>query len=291
MHTIKNEFLEISVKQSGAELCSIKSVESGKEFMWDANPKIWGSSSPVLFPIVGGLKNNCFFYKENSYNLPRHGFVRNNDSVFLREEKSDGLVFSLKHDEETLKKYPFKFDFTIGYTLKQNKIIVNYKVFNEGNEIMFFSLGAHPAFRCPINEGEVYEDYFLEFEKEETSSTWLLDDNGQVTGLTAAVLKQTKILRLYKGIFEKDALIFKDLKSRKVSLKSKKSTSVITINFSGFPYLGIWAKPDADFVCIEPWLGIADSSSANQDLETKEGIIELGSKNFFEIFYEILIEE
>ena len=291
MHSIKNETLEISVKQSGAELCSIKSVESGKEFIWDANPDIWGGSSPVLFPIVGGLKNNCFLHKEKIYELPRHGFIRNNDSVFLSEKRSDSLSFSLKYNEGTLKKYPFKFDFTISYTLKKNTIIVSHKVLNEGNEIMFFSLGAHPAFRCPINEGEVYEDYFLEFEKEETSSTWLLDKNGQITGDTSEVLKQTKILDLYKGIFENDALIFKDLISKKVSLKSKKSSSVITINFSGFPYLGIWAKPNADFVCVEPWLGIADSSNTNQDFETKEGIVELGIGKSFEVYYEISIEE
>ncbi len=291
MYKIINEFLEVSVKSSGAELCSIKSVKTGKEFMWDSNPEIWGSSSPILFPIVGGLRNNSFYYKGKSYSLPRHGFVRNNNKIVLSEETSDSLSFFLKYSEETLKNYPFKFEFSTKYTLHQNKIIIGTRVYNTGDEAMFFSLGAHPAFQCPLNDQEAYEDYFLEFEKEETSSTYLLDENGQVTSDTMPVMNRSKTLNLYKGIFDKDALIFKDLKSRKVSLKSKKSSSVISINYEGFPYLGIWAKPNANFVCIEPWLGIADSSSSDQNFETKEGIMSLQSKKTFDVFYEISIEE
>ena len=291
MYKIINEFLEVSVKSSGAELCSIKSVKTGKEFMWDSNPEIWGSSSPILFPIVGGLRNNSFYYKGKSYSLPRHGFVRNNNKIVLSEETSDSLSFFLKYSEETLKNYPFKFEFSTKYTLHQNKIIIGTRVYNTGDEAMFFSLGAHPAFQCPLNDQEAYEDYFLEFEKEETASTYLLDENGQVTSDTMPVMNRSKTLNLYKGIFDKDALIFKDLKSRKVSLKSKKSSSVISINYEGFPYLGIWAKPNANFVCIEPWLGIADSSSSDQNFETKEGIMSLQSKKTFDVFYEISIEE
>ena len=291
MYKIINEFLEVSVKSSGAELCSIKSVKTGKEFMWDSNPEIWGSSSPILFPIVGGLRNNSFYYKGKSYSLPRHGFVRNNNKIVLSEETSDSLSFFLKYSEETLKNYPFKFEFSTKYTLHQNKIIIGTRVYNTGDEAMFFSLGAHPAFQCPLNDQEAYDDYFLEFEKEETSSTYLLDENGQVTSDTMPVMNRSKTLNLYKGIFDKDALIFKDLKSRKVSLKSKKSSSVISINYEGFPYLGIWAKPNANFVCIEPWLGIADSSSSDQNFETKEGIMSLQSKKTFDVFYEISIEE
>jgi len=288
---IKNDKLHIAIKQTGAELCRIQSVVTGKNFMWNGNPDIWASTSPVLFPVIGAVKEGFVKYKGGQYAVPRHGFVRNNDHVKLVEQTENSLTFGLDYDEDLLKIYPFQFSFQITYTLQANKIIVSHKIVNQEDDELLFSLGGHPAFKCPVNEGESYEDYYLEFEQVETDSTWLLEDGGLVGNTTKPILHNTNVLHLHGHLFDQDALIFKNLKSRKVSLRSTKSGQVVTVEFDDFPYLGIWAKPNAEFVCIEPWLGIADSFDSTQQFENKEGILTLPAHQTFEASYLIEISE
>ena len=289
-HSVENDFLKISVKQTGAELCKIQSVKTGKDFMWNADPNVWASSAPVLFPVIGAVKNGFVKYNGKDYAVPRHGIIRNNAHVELLEQTENSLTFGLKYNEESLKIYPFEFEFLITYQLESHKIIVKHQVINHGMDEMLFSLGGHPAFKCPLHENEVYEDYYLEFEAVETDSTWLLED-GLVSKNTKPVLENTNVLHLHKHLFDNDALIFKHLISKTVSLRSTKSSEVITLHYNDFPYLGIWAKPQADFVCIEPWLGIADSTDSDQNFETKEGILKLAAGQKFEASFTIEIYE
>ncbi len=275
-YSIQNEILSIEIKELGIELCSIKSKATGKEYMWQGNPDIWGSHAPVLFPIIGALRNGEVFYKGNSYRVPKHGLVRNSNKVRLIEQTEDSLRFSLKWDEESLKLYPFKFELEVSFSIIGNTIQVTHLISNHGDEPMLYSLGGHPAFNCPIYDDETYEDYYLEFEQIESDSTWLLDSKGLTTGETLPILKDTRILPLHTHIFDNDALIFKNLNSKKVALKSVRSGKVLSVSFDDFDYLGIWAKPGAPFVCIEPWLGITDSAKADQQLENKEGMLKLG---------------
>ena len=291
IHQIENEYFKIVVNEIGAELTSITSRRTGQNFIWSGDPEIWANHSPVLFPIVGGLKDNTYYYKNKAYSLPRHGFIRNNNKIRLAHQTDASLSFMLTFDHDTLTSYPFEFEFTITYTLLANRIIVSHLVKNQGNEDMFFSVGAHPAFRCPLHDGESYEDYYLEFEKPETDSTWLLSQNGLVLSESKPILHNTNILHLNRAMFDNDALIFKNLESRQISLRSTKSPQVITLQYEDFPYLGLWAKPDAPFVCIEPWLGIADSIDTNQNLETKEGILTLKAKHHFMAAYSVEINE
>jgi len=290
-YTIENDFLRISVKEVGAELCQIQSVITGKEFMWNADPGVWGSYAPVLFPAIGAIKNGFVKYNGGEYKVPRHGFIRNNANVKLIDQTTDSLTFGLKFSEETLAIYPFRFEFRITYQLAGNRVIVRHQIKNYDKEKMLFSLGGHPAFKCPLNEDEVYEDYYLEFEKIENDSTWLLEKDGLVGKNTRPVLENTNILHLNPHLFDNDALIFKHLKSRKVSLRSNKSPQVVTVHYQDFPYLGIWAKPNAHFVCIEPWLGIADNADSDQDFNTKEGIIKLAGGAEFEAEFLIEVSE
>ncbi|TDE15511.1 aldose 1-epimerase family protein [Dyadobacter psychrotolerans] len=291
IYQLENDKLQIAIQQTGAELCKIQSATTGREFMWDANPDVWASYAPVLFPIIGAVKHGYVKHNGQEYALPRHGFIRNNSNLTLLEQTSNSVTLGLKYDEELLKIYPFQFEFLITYTLKENKILVSHKVINHGNTQMFFSLGAHPAFKCPLNEGETYEDYYLEFEKVETDSTWLLESDGLVGNFTKPLLHNTNVLHLNGHLFDRDALIFKNLKSKQVSLRSTKSGQVITLHYEDFPYLGIWAKPNAHFVCIEPWLGIADSFDSDQILEKKEGILGLGAGKTFVASYTIEVFE
>jgi len=291
IHQIENGKLRIAIQQTGAEICKIQSVATGKEFMWDANPDVWASYAPVLFPVIGAVKNGFVKHNGQQYAIPRHGFIRNNSSITLVEKTDNSVTLGLKYDEELLKIYPFQFEFQITYTLLGNRIEVSHKVINLDEDTLFFSLGAHPAFKCPLNEGETYEDYYLEFEKVETDSTWLLESDGLVGNFTKPMLHNTNILHLNGHLFDRDALIFKNLKSKQVSLRSTKSGQVVTLHYEDFPYLGIWAKPNAHFVCIEPWLGIADSFDSDQILEKKEGILSLEAGKTFQASYTIEIFE
>ncbi len=291
MHTIKNESFQASVKETGAELCSFKSLKSQKEYIWQANPDVWASHAPNLFPIIGCLKNGSFVYKNKEYKCPKHGFVRNNNDVALIDKGTDHLTFGLKHSEKTLAVYPFKFDFKIRYKLEANSLSVEHSVLNQGTGDMLFSLGGHPGFNCPMNEGENYRDYFLEFEKPETAESWLINSEGLIEKETVPVFDEPKIIKLHPHLFDNDALVFKKINSSMVSLKSNKSQQVLSVGFEGFPYLGIWAKPNAPYVCIEPWIGIADSASSDRNFENKEGLVTLKPGQPFVAKYTIYVEE
>ena len=288
MHTLQNNQLKIAVKNTGAELCEISSAKNGTQFMWDANPNVWAGYSPNLFPIIGALKHGRYIYENQEYSLPKHGFIRDNENIKPHEKTENSLTFSLFSDENTLKDYPFKFEFYITYKLVDNKIDVIHTIKNGDNKAMYFSLGGHPAFKCPVYKEENYEDYTLEFEHIENSRTHLVNtESGLIKLETNPVFNNSDTIPLAHDLFNEDALIFKDLKSRKVTLKSKLHGDVISVNYSDFPYLGIWAKPDGDYVCIEPWLGIADHEDANQDFKTKEGILSLEAGKTFEASYGI----
>lgn len=283
--------LSIQVTKRGIELCSVKSVANRKEYIWQAHPNIWGSHAPVLFPIIGALKDGEMTYKENNYTIPKHGLIRNSDKVILLEKTENSLRFNLTWDEDTLELYPFKFEIEITYKVIGYTIQVSHLITNHGDEPMLYSVGGHPAFNCPFYDGESYEDYFLEFEKKETISTWLLNSNGLTTGETKPVLENTNTLPLHSKLFDHDALIFKNLKSRKVFLKSNISGEVLSMEFEDFDYLGIWAKPNAPFVCIEPWLGITDSINSDQNFINKEGLLKLKPKQSVRKTYSMTIHE
>ncbi|WP_203258911.1 aldose 1-epimerase family protein [Hyunsoonleella ulvae] len=291
MVSIKNDKLKIAVKNIGAELCEISSLKHNTQFMWDANPSVWGSFAPNLFPIIGALKNNIYNFEGNTYTLPKHGFIRHNKAITLIEHTENSLTFALIYNTDTLKIYPFKFEFQITFKLIDNNIKVQHTIKNSDDKTIYFSLGGHPAFKCPVFEGETYEDYYLEFEQPETSKIHLIDmSNGMISDDTKLMLNNSNILRLTHELFEADALIFKDLKSRKVTLKSKTRGTILSVSYPDFNYLGIWAKPTGNYVCIEPWLGIADAVNTNQDFKTKEGIIALPKNEIFKASYTIEID-
>lgn len=290
MHSLENDKLKITIKDVGAELCEIKSVKHNTHFMWDANPAVWGSFAPNLFPIIGALKEDTYTFENQKYRLPKHGFVRNNNQIKLLEQTPHSLTFGLTYSDDSLKIYPFKFQFAITYTLKDNSIAVLHTVKNLDDKAMYFSIGGHPAFKCPVFENENYDDYTLEFEHVENSKTHLINmANGLISSKTKPIFSNTNILKLTHELFNDDALIFKDLKSKKATLKSNKNGEILTLSYHGFNYLGIWAKPNGNYVCIEPWLGIADSEITNQNFKDKEGILKLDPNKTFKASYSIEI--
>ncbi|MBZ4188015.1 aldose 1-epimerase family protein [Niabella beijingensis] len=281
IYQIENSVLKIAVSETGAELQSIIDKSTGQEYMWSGDPAVWGKHSPVLFPIVGTLRDNTYRYEGKDYHLNRHGFAREMNFSPVGQLR-DELVFSLKSNGETLKLYPFDFELKLKYLLEGKTLKVTYDVGNSGNKKMWFSIGGHPAFKLPLFRGDAYAEYYLEFEEKETAGKWPIEEGGLLAQTPVPFLNNSNVLRLNKGLFAKDAVVLKELKSRKLAVRSEKNGKGFDFSWEGFPYLGIWAAPGADFVCIEPWCGIADTVGFDQDVTKKEGIEMLEPGQHFE---------
>ena len=288
MTTLENDFLEVNVNFKGAQLTSIRNKVTGVEHLWQADPEIWPWHAPNLFPIVGALKNDELLVDGAEYTMKRHGFARQSDFILL-ESDDISAAFSLPNCEKTLQVYPYKFDFQVLYTLIENALRVTYKLINRDKKTIYFSVGGHPAFNVPFGPGENYEDYYVEFETNEKLSTHLLSADGMFTGETRPIAISNKKLRLTRDMFNNDALVLKDLKSRMLTIKSDKHDQTLSLEFPHFNYLGLWAKPGADFLCIEPWLGCADSEGEQKDIKQKEAIQKLAVGHVFEASFYISI--
>jgi galactose mutarotase-like enzyme len=250
----------------GAELSSLLHLPTNEEYIWSAEPSIWPRHAPVLFPFVGRLKNFEYRYKGRSYNIEQHGFARDLEFNIL-QKTSNSATFELTENKYTLQRYPFHFQFKVTYTLWNNKLTMAFDVYNNGVDNMPVSFGGHPAFNI-LNP----EDTHIIFENDPNPLSWILDDNF-IGKQTKTVSRGNGIIEVNKSTFEKDALVFKGLKSKWVKLYSKSKEKGIKINLNDWPYLGIWSKPNANFICIEPWQGIADSIDFNGDIFEKEGIL------------------
>lgn len=268
--TIKNQDIIAVVNHKGAELTSL--IKGDKNIIWKVDTQFWNKTSPVLFPIVGALKEGKYVFNGKEYKLPRHGFAR--DYIFeLVGQDETSAVFSLKSNEETLKVYPFSFEFLISYSLNKNVLTLSYTFKNLGVEKMYYSVGAHPAFA--IN-GKI-EDYSLQFDKQDSLTTYKLTQD-LFSGETKKIPLKEKYLPLNYKLFEEDAIVLKNNTTSSLLLL-KNNIPEIKVSFSDFPYLGIWSKQEAPFLCIEPWQGIADNSNTNGLLQQKEGIQELEAQS------------
>lgn len=290
-YSLENAFLKITLSDYGAELHNIKGKKENIEFLWNGDEEYWKYHAPVLFPIVGKVLNNKYIVDGNTYTLPQHGLAR--VSEFRKTAKTESsITFNLDYSEETLKVYPFKFSFEIEYTLDNNSIIIKYKVSNKDNKNILFSIGAHPGFMCPIVPNESFEDYYIEFSKKETAPIMELSEQGYFTHKEAIYLDNENIMALTKDVFKNDALVFRNLNSHTIYLKSKNHNKYVEFDFDNFPYLGLWSKPTgAPFVCIEPWFGHADFEDFNREFKDKEGLISLEENNTFTCRYKIVIHQ
>ena len=280
MFTIENQEIRATIHPKGAELQSLFHKHHDLEYMWGGDPAFWGKHSPLLFPIVGTLKGNTYYYGGKAYSLPRHGFARDREFA-VESQRTDSITFQLDSDEKTLSVFPFPFELRVGYRLVSNKLSVTYQVRNPAETPLYFSVGGHPAFRVPLIPGTDYSDYYLEFDGIEETPRWPISKDGLIEKKPQPLLEDTAALPLRKELFAKDALVLKNPISNGVTLRSSQTDRSLRMDFPYFPFLGIWAAPNADFVCIEPWCGIADPVDSDQQLEKKEGINELGGGGIF----------
>jgi galactose mutarotase-like enzyme len=258
--------------------------------MWQADPKIWPRHAPILFPIVGKLANDRYSFERKTYELPQHGFARDMNFAIV-EETASSLSYQLFPSSSTKQQYPFDFGLLVKYRLKGNSLEIQYEVRNNGEGVMPFSIGAHPGFALTWGEDDQIEDYFLEFEKLETLDTHFLGADHLLSEETGRILQNEKVLPIRKDMFNRDALILLDFESGKVSLRSHKHHGCLTVEFPGFPYLGIWAKPAAPFVCIEPWYGHVDPAKTDGMIMNKPGIIKLNASKTFTCAHRVVIQE
>ena len=296
VHTLENEQLKIQVSDHGGELLSIVKKATGQEYMWNGDPKFWNRHAPVLFPFVGGLKDKTYRYKGQEYSLGQHGFAR--DMEFELVSKTENEIWHrLVATEETKKVYPFDFILETGFRLFQNQVIVLWRVQNMSEEKMYFSIGGHPAFLCPLDGGKRAE-YQLMFEGVSIVNTRMLEN-----GLAAAGLEQLEFnkveeygikkygtIAVSEHLFDRDAYIIEGHQSREVALAKPNGSIYLSVKFDA-PLFGVWAPKGAEvpFVCIEPWYGRCDGVDFDGTLEEKPYINELEPTAIFSKNYRICI--
>lgn len=261
--TISNHQIKATINTLGAEL--IRLEKDNQNYIWTVDENYWNKTSPILFPIVGRLKNDSYSIEDITYELPRHGFARNFEFE-IEHQTENAVVFLLTDNSETLKQYPFQFELRLKYEIIENSLIMNYSVWNKSDKLMPFSIGAHPAFA--INE--LFSEYTLDFNESEDFISHELEKE-QFNNSSKIIASENGKINLDYALFEKDALVFKNLKSDTLTLL-KKNQPYISVELKGFPYLGIWTKPNAPFLCIEPWCGLADNTNHNGNIYEKEGI-------------------
>lgn len=270
MIILNNGILEVQIDKIGAEIRKV--TKDGKDRMWSGNPEHWAGVAPLLFPICSGLPDDKYTYNGKTYEMPKHGFIRKLPFE-VEATADDTATFMFAANEDTYKMFPWVFELRIKYTLIRDKIKVEYFVLNKSDDTMYYSIGSHEGYDCP----EGIEEYDVVFEKEEILENCLLD-GAVLSGETQPILNGGNVLSLNEKYFELDALIFKNIKSRKASLVNRKTGLTTTVSFPECEYLLLWHPVGAPFMCIEPWQGICSTKGDSGDITEKEGIIALESK-------------
>lgn len=285
---ISNDLITIQVDSMGAELKSLKKTSTGEEYMWEGHPAYWKRTSPVLFPLVGSLRGGVYLHNQRSYSMGQHGFAR--DMEFqLKSLTNREIWFSLESNEETFIKYPYQFLLELGYELEDSTVIVKWKVSNPSESEMYFSIGAHPAFRCPITEEARQADYRLWFDTEEEVISGVIKD-GLLSTQTVRHSLRNGYMWLEEHLFDHDALVIENHQTHKIALVKPDGSHYVTVSFDA-PLVGIWSPPGkkAPFVCIEPWYGRCDAQDFEGTWEERKWGQHLLAGECFEAYYRITV--
>ena len=292
MITLKNDFLEVVLENKGAEIIKIVGQSDQINYMWRRDPIQWGSSAPILFPIVGALQNNECHIDGKTYSMTQHGFSRH--SEYRANQLSDTeVVFTLEPNEEILKQYPYLFKLEVTYSLNDNVLACNLKVTNTDNKEIYLQIGGHPAFACPFMEGESSNDYYLEFSDNETLARKVLNlEKKGISHETVSFLDNEKRFFVRQELFSNDTIVLENFKSNKMALKSLNHNKSLVVHMDGFTHLGIWAaKHVGGLIAIEPWFGHSDYDDFCGEFKDKEGIVSLKENEQFEATFKIEINQ
>ena len=282
VYSAENSKFTLAVKEMGAELTSLKSKETCIEYIWCGNTDIWYGQSPILFPIIGRLLDDKYTLDCKEYSMEKHGIVRKKPFTLV-EKTEDSLLFVQTDDEESLKSYPYNFELKVKFQLTETGLKVTHTVVNKNDTVMYYSFGAHPGFNCEIGD-------YLEFNKDTSLKTERIDHESILIDKTFPVVMDGNKIQLTKDLFIDDALILSKFDSDSISIKSNSHNRVVKFDFNS-PFLGIWAKPNAPYVCLEPWWGVNDSYHKVTDFSEKRGIMALNAHESKEFSWEVSICE
>ena len=289
VYELKNDGVEIKVHSKGAELKSLKNPVTGTEYLWQGDPAFWNRSSPILFPFVGKTDRNEFRTKGKTYSMTQHGFARDMEFELLSRTE-DEIWFVLKDSEETRQKYPYGFTLKLGYRLFDNGVEVCWQVENEEEEELPFSIGGHPAFYCPIEEGTAQTDYLLRFDCKDRVVCTRISDEGLAFNEEDVYPLRDGFLPITEHLFDHDALVIENRQAKEVAFCRKDGTAYLTVKMEA-PLFGVWSPPtkNAPFICIEPWYGRCDRAGYEGDLKDREWGNLLAPGGVWKASYRILI--
>ncbi len=290
LYTLQNEDIICEIETHGAELKSIKDKNTGREYLWNADPKYWNRTSPVLFPFVGAVKDKKYTYEGKSYNIGQHGFAR--DMEFAVKKSSDNeMWFELRESEETMARYPFKFHLNIGYRIEGKSVTVLWRVKNTNDGELYFAIGAHPGFMLPEGDKAFFRLYDGNGRPVKSIQNRIFGEGGCVTVKVQAIDTPDGKLPITEHLFDGDALVIEDNQLGLVEIVSEKSDKpLVSVKFTS-PLVGLWSPPhkNAPFVCIEPWYGRCDKESFDGELSEREYEQKLGAGEEFNVSYKISI--
>lgn len=271
LHQIASQSLQARIDPQGAQLFSLRDG-AGRDLLWNGDPSVWKGRAPILFPIIGALAGNSYRLDGKTYALSRHGFAR--DRMFsLVEATAQTVRLRLTWDAQSQACYPFRFELDMTFQVSDARLRMSALVRNlEESATMPASFGFHPAFRWPLPYGEAREDHFLEFDHPETAPIRRLDAQGLLLPEKFQTPVQGAVMRLRDQLFEKDVVMFDDIASRRLRYGAAQGPR-LEVAYDGMPQLGVWTKPGAGFICIEPWHGFADPQGFRGDFRDKPGLV------------------
>ena len=280
IYKIHNDNFVLEVDSHGAEACSL--VYNGLKIL-RTKDEVWGRSAPLLFPIVGCLKDNYTIINNKKYNLTKHGFLR--DHEFKLHSISDNKITLVdKYNESSLMMYPYKYEAYVTYELFDNNVKTTIKIKNIDNVSYKYNIGGHPGFNCPLYKDEKFSDYRIVFSKEESFSTPSYYDGLWDFNNPAYTFSNVKEIKLDYKYFKPDAFVIKNIKSREVYLLNKENKG-ICFKFNGFNTLAFWTKPENKYLCYEPWSGYDDLVNSNHNFLEKDDLIEIKPGEEKEVSY------
>ncbi len=288
---LENERLCVEISAVGAELTRIYDKKRGFELLWEAGPAYWNRHSPILFPNVGKTYHNTVRINGTQYPTSQHGFARDNQFKCISAKGKEASFLFVSNDE-TIEVYPFDFELAVTYTLEKKMLHVKWEVKNPGEEVMYFTIGGHPAFRF-AGENEGKADYILQFPGQD-SLDYILIDMKEAAADPSKVYKldlSRECCPLSEEMFERDALIFDGGQIKEVWLCRKDGSPYVGMKCDGFPNFGIWSVKNAPFVCLEPWMGRCDDVGFTGEISEKPNINKVAPGEVFEQSYTIIAGE
>lgn len=279
--------LSCTIAICGAELLSLCDETARDEFIWQRDPAYWAASAPILFPVIGRMKDGGYVLDQQFYEIPKHGFARDLDFAVVVADESNA-TFRLTDNARTIANFPFAFALEVKFSLQASTLTVDYHVENRSMRVMPFALGSHPAFALPVESGGI-EDWSIVFSESEAPLYHRVTENLLSSTPAPFIFSADNSIPLSQTLFDHDALIFKNIRSRKLKLQHRKHGTRLTFDTGGAPVLGIWSKPGAPYVCLEPWWGFDDSSEIHPEIFARPAMLRLAPGEIFKANYQITV--